>query len=298
MSPDPSGRGPARIAVVTDSAAGFPPGWTAPGGTAEDVHVVPMPVLIGPDILSGEDDDVTAPLMVALAAGQEVRTSRPSPGRFERTYQLLADQGYDGVVSVHLSGLLSGTVDAARLAASRAQLPVEIIDTRTAGMAEGGAVLAALIAARAGKDLQAVAAAAAIAARASALFFYVPSVEQLRRGGRISAAAGWLGALLSVRVLLQVRGGRLVPLERLRSAPRAIVRLEELVDREAALRPGPVLLTVHHFGDPEQASALAERLAGSFGAERVTLAPCPSVLAAHAGLGVIAVTLSPDPRPS
>ncbi len=288
------GGGPVRIAVVTDSAAGFPPEWLGEGGAAHGLRVVPMPVLVGSDILTGEHDDVTAPLMVALAAGADVRTSRPSPGQFDRVYERLADEGFDGVVSVHLSGLLSGTVEAARLAASRATLPVEVIDTRTAGMAQGRAALAALVAADAGAELQGAAAAAAISARTSALFFYVPSVDQLRRGGRIPAAAGWLGTLLSVRVLLHVQGGQLVPLERTRSAPRAVQRLQELVEADVADRIAPVMLTVHHFGNPVEASELADRLELLAGAGRVSLAPCPSVLAAHAGLGVLAVTVSAE----
>lgn len=281
-----------RVAVVTDSAAGFAPGWTAPGGPAEGVRVVAMPVLVGDDILTGEHDDVTAPLMVALAAGSDVRTSRPSPGQFERVYGRLADEGYDGIVSVHLSGLLSGTVEAARLAASRSAVPVEVIDTRTAGMAQGRAALAAVAAAASGGDLQASAAAAAIAARTSSLYFYVPSLEQLRRGGRITAAAAWLGTLLSVRVILRVQGGRLVPLERMRSAARGMQRLQELVEADVADRSGSVHLTVHHFGNEDEADELADRLQTMAGSGRVSTAPCPSVLAAHAGLGVLAVAVS------
>ncbi|MFC3299251.1 DegV family protein [Arthrobacter agilis] len=282
-----------RVAVVTDSAAGFAPGWTAAGGRAAGVRVVAMPVLIADDILTGEHDDVTGPLMVALAAGSEVRTSRPSPGQFDQAYQSLADEGYDGVVSVHLSGQLSGTVEAARLAATRAGIAVEVIDTRTAGMAQGRAAMAAQDAANAGADLQAAAAAAAMAARASALYFYVPSVEQLRRGGRITAAAGWLGTLLSVRVILHVQGGRLVPLERMRSAARGLQRLQDLVEADLTARTGRVWLTVHYFGNEDAATALAGRLEAIAGAGCVTTAPCPSVLAAHAGLGVLAVTVSP-----
>ncbi|WDF31904.1 DegV family protein [Arthrobacter agilis] len=282
-----------RVAVVTDSAAGFAAGWTAAGGRAAGVRVVAMPVLIADDILTGEHDDVTGPLMVALAAGSEVRTSRPSPGQFDQAYQRLADEGYDGVVSVHLSGQLSGTVEAARLAATRAGIAVEVIDTRTAGMAQGRAAIAAQDAANAGADLQAAAAAAAMAARASALYFYVPSVEQLRRGGRITAAAGWLGTLLSVRVILHVQGGRLVPLERMRSAARGLQRLQDLVEADLTARTGRVWLTVHYFGNEDAAAALAGRLEVIAGAGCVTTAPCPSVLAAHAGLGVLAVTVSP-----
>ncbi len=282
----------ARIAVVTDSAAGFPPAWLEPGGAAQAIRVLGLPVLVGTDILTGEHDDVAAPLMLALAAGSDVRTSRPSPGQFDRTYGELADQGFDGVVSVHLSGLLSGTVDAARMAAARAALPVEVIDTRTAGMAQGRAALAALDAVKSGAELQSAAAAAAMTARASSLYFYVPSMEQLRRGGRITAAVGWLGTLLSVRVILHVRSGALVPLERMRSAERGLQRLEELVVADAAGRSGGVDLTVHHFGNEDEGLALARRLETVTGAASVSTAPCPAVLAAHAGLGVVAVTVS------
>ena len=283
---------PVRIAVVTDSAAGFAAEWIRPGGMADGVRVVAMPVLIGDDILTGEHDDVTAPLMVALAAGSAVRTSRPSPGQFAGSYARLAEEGYDGVVSVHLSGLLSGTVEAARLAAASAPLPVEVIDTRTAGMAQGRAVLAALGAARRGAGLQEAAAAAAISARTSALFFYVPSLEQLRRGGRITAAAGWLGTLLSVRVILHVQGGRLVPLERMRSAEKGLQRLSDLVEENVQGRAAQVSLTVHHFGNETEAVGFAERLSPLVDRDGVTVSPCPSVLAAHAGLGVLAVSVS------
>lgn len=281
-----------RVGVVTDSAAGFAPAWTATGGPAAGIEVVAMPVLVGEDILTGEHDDVTSPLMVALAAGSRVRTSRPSPGQFDRAYARLAADGCDGIVSVHLSGQLSGTADAARLAAARAAVPVEIIDTRTAGMAQGRAALAALAAAGTGADLQAAAAAAAMAARTSALYFYVPSLEQLRRGGRIPAAAGWLGTLLSVRVILHVQSGRLVPLERMRSAAKGMQRLQELVEADVTGRVGDADLTVHHFGNEDEALELAGRLETAAGPGRVSTAPCPAVLAAHAGLGVVAVTVS------
>lgn len=281
-----------RVAIVTDSAAGFGPGWTSPGGLAEGVRVVPMPVLIGEEILTGEHDDATAPLMVALAAGSMVRTSRPSPGQFDRMYANLAEEGFDGVVSVHLSGLLSGTLEAARLAASRAEVTVEVIDSRTAGMAQGRAALAALRAARGGAGLQEAAAAAAISARSSALYFYVPTLDQLRRGGRLTAAAGWLGTLLSVRMILHVQGGRLVPLERMRSAERALQRLFDVVGADVAGRKGPTHLTVHHFGNEPEAVDLAGKLSEIVGSGNVTTSPCPSVLAAHAGLGVLAVTVS------
>jgi DegV family protein with EDD domain len=278
-------------AVVTDSAAGFPSGWLDARGQADGVSVVPLPVMIAGQIYSEAGDSLVEPLSIALAQGSEVRTSRPSPGQFERTYKALEAEGHPGIISIHLSGSLSGTVDAARLAASTVGIPVEIIDSRTAGMPQGYAAVAAVRALRQGQSLERSAAAAAIVCRTSELYFYVPRLDQLRRGGRISAAAGWLGNMLSVRVLLKIQEGRVVPVEKVRSSDRALERLLELVRSNAAARPGGAEITVHHFGNDVEAAAFGARLEEALPGTPVSLARCPAVLAAHAGLGVLAVAV-------
>ncbi|WP_196880992.1 DegV family protein [Arthrobacter sp. CAN_A214] len=283
---------PPRIAVVTDSAAGFPPGWFEGPGSARGITVVPVPVSIGGETVAQDDAALFRPLSVALAQGTDVRTSRPSPGRFEQVYRALETAGFDGIISVHLSGLLSGTVDAARLAAASVDIPVEVIDTGTTGMAQGYAALEAAAALRAGLNLERSAAAAAMAGRGSALYVYVPNLDRLRRGGRISAAAGWLGSVLSVKVLLKVQEGRLVPLEKVRTPRRALERVEELVRADLATRDPAVELTVHHYGNEDQAAGVAGRLGAAAPAARISVAPCPAVLAAHVGLGVVAVAIS------
>jgi DegV family protein with EDD domain len=282
-------------AVVTDSAAGFPPGWLDGQGRAGGVTVVPLPVLIAGQIYSDGGDSLVEPLTIALAQGSEVRTSRPSPGQFERAYRALEAEGHSGIISIHLSGALSGTVDAARLAASSVGIPVEVIDSRTAGMPQGYAAVAALQSLRQGASLERSAAAAAIVCRTSELYFYVPSLDQLRRGGRISAAASWLGNVLSVKALLKIQDGRVVPVEKVRTADRALDRLLEIVQGAAAARSGGSEITVHHFGNDDEAAGFAGRLESGLPGTPVSLARCPAVLAAHAGLGVMAVAVVPRP---
>ncbi len=259
---------------------------------AGDIVVVPMPVSIDGTVREEVGDTLDEPLGVALAEDRVIATSRPAPGRIEALYRSLERQGCEGIVSVHLSGLLSGTVDSARLAALAVDIPVEIVDSRTAGMAQGFGVLAANAAVRSAGTMERAAAEAAMTCRSSSMYVYVPSLHQLRKGGRVSGAAGWLGTMLSVKVLLRIDEGRLVPVERLRYAERALDRLAQLVAADLAVRPEGSSLAVHHFGDKLRADALAEKLSVEHPSAAISVTRCPAVLAAHTGLGVIAVAVA------
>lgn len=289
-----------RTAVVTDSAAALPAEWLA--GLAGDgvLSVVPMPVMVGSEIYGEGEDDILDTIAVALAAGTAVKTSRPSPGQFEQAYRAAERRGFEAVVSVHISSGLSGTADAARLGAAKVGIPVEVVDSQTVGMAQGMAVQAAVSAALVGADAATVAAAARAQAAQTRVYFYVPSLEQLRRGGRIGAAASLLGTMLAIKPLLAVDGGRIVPLEKVRSAAKAVARLEEIVAAEAAPLPGQsVRLAVHHFGNSAEAEGLAARLAAALpDCPPAQISSLPAVLAAHAGLGVLAVIVGKHPDPA
>lgn len=288
---NPPAKAAHRTAVVTDSAAALPAEWVRTLAADGVLTVVPMPVMVGAEIYGEGDDDITGSITVALATGTPVKTSRPSPGQFEQAYLTAKDRGFDAVVSVHLSGDLSGTADAARLAAGRAGIPVEVLDSRTVGMALGLGVQSAVAAAAAGGDATAVRAAAEERLARTRVYFYVPSLEQLRRGGRIGAAASMWGTMFSIKPILAVEDGKIVPLEKVRSAAKAVARLEEIAASDAAARPsGEVRLAVHHFGNQAEAEQLAARLAALLpGCPAAQISALPAVLAAHAGLGVLAV---------
>lgn len=281
-----------RIAVVTDSAAALPAEVIEAFGDGQ-LTVVPMPVMVNGEIFSEGDDELTEVLSLALAAGKSVKTSRPSPGQFERVYQSLADQGFVAILSLHISAELSGTVEAARLAARRVAVPVEVLDSRTVAMAQGFGVRAALFTAATGAGLDDVSAAASQALEATTVYFYVPSLEQLRRGGRIGSAASWLGTVFAIKPILGVADGQVVPLERVRSAAKAILRIEELAVQELTRRTSPSSVAVHDFGNRNQALELIERITqSSANPAEMFISDLPSVLAAHVGLGVLAVVIS------
>ncbi|MET1063859.1 MAG: DegV family protein, partial [Arthrobacter sp.] len=226
-----------RTAVVTDSAAALPADWVQGLAADGQLTVVPMPVMVGTEIFGEGEDDITDTIAVALASGKPVRTSRPSPGQFEQAYLAARRRGFESVVSVHISGELSGTAESARIAAARVDLPVEVVDSRTVGMAQGMGVQAAVAAAAEGMAAADVRELAEQWLARTRVYFYVPSLEQLRRGGRIGAAASLWGTMLAIKPILAVEDGRVVPLEKVRSAAKAVARLREIVVADAAARP-------------------------------------------------------------
>lgn len=295
-----------RIAVVTDAASALPlsPGTRRPalGVLGAQIEMVPIPVMIDQhradphrgdaQIYPQDSAELSRDLPLALAQGLPVRTSRPSPGLLAETYRRLQAAGFAGVVSVHLSGKLSGTVDAATLAAEQVQIPVVVVDSGQAGLALGQSVIEAAITARLGGGLQqTVEAAQAVAAHACTLFA-VPSLEQLRRGGRINRLASIFGTLMRVKPLLGLRGGEIVLIERPHSMARAAQRLQEIAIEEATAMSDGARIGVHCVGNPGQGIALAADLQGH-SVQPVPVVDLPPGLAAHLGLGALGVSITP-----
>jgi DegV family protein with EDD domain len=276
-----------RVAVVTDSTAYLP------DGVAErlSVRVVPLQVVLG-GRSGAEGSEVTpAEVAAALAAWVPVSTSRPTPAEFAAVYRDALDRGASAVVSLHLSRELSGTWDSARLAAAEVDSGlIRVVDSRSAAMGLGFAVLAAAQAAAAGGTSEQVYAAAVSTAERTTTLFYVDTLEHLRRGGRIGAAQALLGTALSVKPILHVREGRIVPLEKVRTVSKGIARLEALA--VAAAGDGPADVAVHHLAAAERAALLAERLRARLPEVRQFYASeVGAVVGAHVGPGVLGVVV-------
>jgi len=271
-----------RIAVVTDSTAALPPELSA------GITVVPLTVLI--DGREGREgiDVVPADVAAALAARRPVTTSRPAPERFTEAYgRLLASA--DGVLSVHLSGKLSGTCDSARLAADGFAGRVDVVDSGAAAMGLGFPVAAAAQAAAGGADLARVRAAAEAAIARTTLLFYVDTLEFLRRGGRIGTTSAMLGTALAVKPILGMDDGSVVPLEKVRTASRALTRVaDRAVD---AARGSTVDIAVQHLSASERAAALVTALRERLDVRRCYLGEVGAVLAAHAGPGLVCAVI-------
>lgn len=284
-----------RVGIVTDSTA-YLPAHLLPGG---EVLTVPLSVLVDTDTYVEGVDRPDGELGRAIARAGGATTSRPSPSAFLSAYERLAAEGAREIVSVHLSAALSGTYDAAVLAAGVAPVAVHVVDSAAMGMALGYAVLDAARCAREGGDGRAVAEAARATAGSSTVLFCVASLEFLRRGGRIGAASALLGSALAVKPILQLREGRIVPVEKQRTMGRAVSRLADLAAAaagEVGSRGRRSRVTVHHVGAPERAAQAAE-LVGRLGGEALVGEPLivemGLVAATHLGPGSVGMIVSP-----
>jgi DegV family protein with EDD domain len=244
--------------------------------------------------VEGLEGDEVSPADVARALCERrhaITTSRPAPEQFTQAYRELLDRGATGVVSVHLSAALSGTADAAALAAAKFGGRVTVVDARSTGMGLGFPALAAGAAAVRGADLAEVRQAALDAADRTRTFFYVDTLEFLRRGGRINAASALLGTALSVKPILHVKDGAIVLRDRVRTASRGLARLVDLAVEAAG--DAEVDIAVHHLAAPQRAAELADALADRLG-DRLRdryVTEAGAVVAAHAGPGLAGVVV-------
>jgi DegV family protein with EDD domain len=274
------------VAIVSDSTGYLTPELSPPGLT-----VVPIAVVLG-GVARDEGTQVSiAEVAEALRRKAPVTTSRPAPARFAEVYATLAEQGHEAIVSIHLSGAMSGTADAARLAAEDAGVPVTVVDSRTVGTALGFAVRSAVEVAQAGGSAAEVAAAAHHRAAASRTWIVVESLDQLRRGGRIGAAQALLGNALMIKPILTLEDGMIVPLEKLRTMGRAVARMAEVAGAYADSHPADVI--VQHCSSPARAAEVAATLSGALPAAEVHEVEVGAVISAHVGLGTISVAVCP-----
>ena len=355
-----------RIAVVTDSAAALDPELVQRLSARGNFVIVPMPVSIR---TPGEPDrqlqDLTAAevdeaIMLAHVMGQTVSTSGPAPGVFADVYDELASRGFTHVVSVHLSGELSGTVEAARTGARLSRLGskgVSVVDSRTVAGAYGHAVVRALemlnsassdfvpspdypspdypspdyLSSEQLSPAQLVDYIQSVCEQ-STLYFYIPTLDALRRGGRVSPALAMVGQMFQIKPIGTIVEGKLAYVERPRTAARALERLVEVTvqtcrehqhaaalssasvgstatdpaSSSLAASPSGEVVAVHHVGNAAQAVQLYEQVQQMLGesslvydaavssAPEFLVSALPPVLSAHSGLGAVALVVYYD----
>jgi fatty acid-binding protein DegV len=256
----------AGVAVVTDSTSSLDPAKAA----RADVSIIPLQVVID-DISRPESEVPPRAVAGALRAGRRVSTSRPTPEVIGNTYAELAGAGYQAIVSVHLNSM-------------------------TLAMAVGFAVLSGAELARSGAAPQEVAESIRRRAAAATTYFYVDSLDYLRRGGRIGTAAAMVGSALAVKPLLTVVDGEIRPCERVRTESKALTRLEELSIEslgQVSARNGVVDIAVHHLDNPDGAQLLVDRLSGRVPAGDIVISEVSAVLGVHVGPGTLGIVVSP-----
>jgi DegV family protein with EDD domain len=219
------------ISIVTDSTADIPISQAEELG----ITIVPLTVFFGDKAyLDGVELD-SARFYAMLQSNRELpRTSQPSPAAFEEAYTRLLQAGADGILSVHLSAKLSGTYQSACTALEMLpdeikKVPIEIIDSQSVSAGMGYALQRAAQEARAGQSLEEIKAHLLSRLQRTRILAVLDTLEWLRRGGRIGGARALLGNMLSVKPIISLREGEVVPVEQPRTRSKAYARVAQLL---------------------------------------------------------------------
>ena len=230
------------------------------------------------------------------SGGELPSTSQPSVGDFLAVYEPLIEAGKD-IVSIHLSGGISGTVRSAEQArdalVERGVEPerIVVLDSRTGCAGHGLMAVAADNAAKAGASPQAAAAAAMKLGERMTILFAVDTLEYLRRGGRIGAAQAFLGSALKIKPILSI-DSEITPVERVRTQGRAIDRLvRELQEQHD---DGADIYFLQHVQAPELAERIIARAREIYGSDPVFVSEIGPVIGTHTGPGLVGVTAFPS----
>ncbi len=283
------------VRVVTDSTAYLSAEECAELG----VIVVPVQVIIDGRNYREGIDITTADVAQALRQGSSVSTSRPAPADFAAAYDRAAGEGAAAIVSAHISQELSGTYQTGVMMAKDAPVPTTVVDSRNLSMGLGYAVAAGARAAKAGGDAEAVAETIRAQSSTSRLFFYVDTLEYLKKGGRVSRASAAFGTALRVKPLLHLWDGRVELMEKVRTASRALDRLAELaitaID-EISNDGHHAQLAIQHIDAAERADGLHAQISSRVanpGALDIRVLEVGAVVGAHVGPGMVSVVISP-----
>jgi len=279
-----------RIAVVTDSTCDRGPDALAAAG----VTMVPLMVHFGDGAYRDWVELTPEQFFPKLrSAAQLPTTSQPTPGDFALVYRTLADEGAEGIVSIHLSAKLSGTVESALMAAENSPVPVRVIDSTFVSCGMDFAIEAACAARDTGADLDTVEKAALDAVAESELFFVIDTLDYLVKGGRAGRSQGMAAALLNIKPILRVTGGLIEPFKKCKGTNRAIREMAEYVAGESR-KLGPLKIVVVHAVAQNLADELmnAIRSAGTDIAQ-MSCDEIGSVIGTHVGPRTVGVGYAP-----
>ncbi|MGO2037160.1 MAG: DegV family protein [Brevibacterium sp.] len=290
-----------RIGLVTDSTAQLSDAEQARlrEATGDLFAVVPLTVLVG-GIAFTDGELGAADLCAKMAEGAEVSTSMATPAQFTNAYSTLIDHGAEAIITVTMSGDLSGTRDSAVTAAQGESARISVVDSRTTSAGLAGALSVAAAGIVQSHDLDSIAGTVADWCAGETRTVFAPSsLEHLRRGGRIGAASSLLGRALQIVPVLGLSAGVVTPVARVRTRSKALERIVAIAGQSAteiAAEDRQVHVEIQQAeGDSEAADVLAltEKLE-EIGAE-TSFRTLSTIITAHVGPGTIGVTVQTTP---
>lgn len=277
------------IGIVTDSTAALPDDWLK----AHDVALVPLLVNIDSEVYKESIEITNRDFYARLRTVKELpTTSQPSSGDFLTTYKRLLEEGKKTIISIQISGGISGTANSARTAAGMIEdedADIVVIDSKQTGPALGFIIKEAVAYAEAGKSKEEIIARVHQMMDSMKTLFVVNDLMFLHKGGRLSGAQAIIGSLLQIKPILHFvqEDGRIEVLEQVRTEKRALKRITDLMIAEGGGNKLPTNIAIAYADNKEKAEEVAKSLEEQFpgiSPQPIEIGP---IIGTHVGPGLI-----------
>jgi DegV family protein with EDD domain len=275
-----------KTRIVIDSALNVP-GYLL---KRHDISVVPVSLSID-NVSYREDIDASRPELVRLIAGaRQATTSQPAPGDFVQVYEALAE--CDAVLSIHITGKLSGTLQTARIGADMVDAAkIRTFDSENASMGGGWQALAAAQALADGMPVDEVVVLLEEVRKHMGTYLSLPTLTYLQRGGRVNLGKAIIANLLSVKPVFVFSEGLLSPISKARSMSGA--NKEMVAQLKHRFQAEPLAIAVLHAEDPQLADQLMDLAKQELSVAHGLIEDLTASLVVHGGPGTVAIAAIP-----
>ena len=254
-----------------------------------NITVVPLFARFGEEIFRERVDITEEQFYDKLLNGNVFpATIQPNPQDFVDVYQNTSKDA-DAIVSIHISGKLSGTLNSAYQAKDivGGSCPIELVDSETTTVALGLIVLAAARVAKQGGSLQEVVAAAREACSMSNAYCLLDTLKYLEKGGRIGKAKALVGTLLNVKPIISIKDGEVIPYGQVRSRVKGLDQITDIVKKASEIKD----IAIAYSTTKDDAEALAERLSPIVDNKKINVFRMGTTLGIHTGPGSLVVAI-------
>ena len=271
-----------RIHIVTDSTCDL----TKEEVEKHGIHIVPLTIQIdGKTYTDGVDLEPQSFLGLMKNTKELPKSSQPAPGKFKELYDELGKDG-DQVLSIHMTGGMSGTVESARQAAQMTDVDVTVVDSRYIAIALAIQLREAIKLRDAGASMEEIITRLDEVRANTHLYVIVDTLENLIKGGRIGKGTGFIGSLLNIKVIANLEGGGYNPVSKVRSHKQVVNYLFKQFQADTAGKTVKAVGISHADGMPTMGTPLRALVEGT-GFSDVELAFTSPIISTHTGPGAI-----------
>ncbi|TQR35888.1 DegV family protein [Lysinibacillus sphaericus] len=271
-----------RIHIVTDSTCDLTKEEVAQHG----IHIVPLTIQIDDKTyIDGIDLEPQPFLSLMKNAKNLPKSSQPAPGKFKELYDELGKDG-DQIISIHMTGSMSGTVESARQAAQMSDSNVTVIDSRFIAIGLAIQIREAIKLRDAGATVEEIVERLEKVRENTYLYVIVDTLENLIKGGRIGKGTGFIGSLLNIKVIANLEGGAYNPVSKVRSHKQVVNYLFKQFQADTAGKTVKSVGICHAEGLATMGGPLKELIEGS-GFNEVEIAFTSPIISTHTGPGAI-----------